>query len=547
MTRDNSLQRRNRMDLEALAGRRGNEDKHAIKWGDLDEIARRISLMQINGSVFDTVPLEKQTFEDTSGTEQNLVNYLMGTRAVADGAATDAQQALTDAAAVQTSFDALVTGFSGTIQSAITNIINSEIPAQIDVFEASYFNATTGQVLASALSSYYTIAGANAAITAAVESFEAEFRDPTTGQIKASALTSYYTSAQTDSAISSSETALQSSIDAVSANLTTNYYTITQTDSAIAASATTLQSNIDGVSSTVTTQGAAITDLQGNASAGYLIKAQAGGAVSLIDLVAADGSGAPSSIAKVSAEDIILDGTTSTKKLIVGDFSGNLVGNGAFQYGDLRGWSGYDASYVSASSFGGKKCMAFSYSQYSTKYADWYDQPAPVVEGDILSVKFKACLSDALGSAGVSIGLLFYDAADAFLTSAYIEATPSSTVWEESSDSVTVPAGAVYVKPRVRRHSGGSHTAYMTDIEVLRKRPGTTLITPNSITTSELNVAGDISALGLTAQFANITGKVSASQMEISNPANASRIEILDNKILIYNSGVLRVKIGDLT
>jgi len=44
-----------------------------------------------------------------------------------------------------------------------------------------------------------------------------------------------------------------------------------------------------------------------------------------------------------------------------------------------------------------------------------------------------------------------------------------------------------------------------------------------------------------------VTGSVSAAQIAISDESAADRVEIVDNKILIYDSNVLRVKIGDLS
>ena len=43
-----------------------------------------------------------------------------------------------------------------------------------------------------------------------------------------------------------------------------------------------------------------------------------------------------------------------------------------------------------------------------------------------------------------------------------------------------------------------------------------------------------------------VNGTVTASKIKISNPNNTSKVEILENKILIYNNNVVRVKIGDL-
>jgi len=44
-----------------------------------------------------------------------------------------------------------------------------------------------------------------------------------------------------------------------------------------------------------------------------------------------------------------------------------------------------------------------------------------------------------------------------------------------------------------------------------------------------------------------VTGSVSAAQIAISDESAADRIEIVPNKILIYDNNVLRVKIGDLS
>lgn len=79
-----------------------------------------------------------------------------------------------------------------------------------------------------------------------------------------------------------------------------------------------LEVNAGGTSAKITEQGSAISDLEGNASAGYLIRAQAGGAVSFIDLIAADGSGqTPTSIARVGADQILLEGSVFADQLAV--------------------------------------------------------------------------------------------------------------------------------------------------------------------------------------------------------------------------------------
>ena len=79
-------------------------------------------------------------------------------------------------------------------------------------------------------------------------------------------------------------------------------------------------------------QASAIADLEGNASAGYLIQAQAGGAVSLLDLIAADGSAGAVSVARLAADTILLDGTVKTAQMVI-DNSLEILEGGAFSYG----------------------------------------------------------------------------------------------------------------------------------------------------------------------------------------------------------------------
>ncbi|MFD2174339.1 hypothetical protein, partial [Rhodobacter lacus] len=89
-------------------------------------------------------------------------------------------------------------------------------------------------------------------------------------------------------------------------------------DSAMAAQIATVSASLGTVSASVATQGTAIADLEGAAQAGFLIEAQAGGVVSLLQLIAADGSGGTASVAKISARDILLDGSVYAAQLATG-------------------------------------------------------------------------------------------------------------------------------------------------------------------------------------------------------------------------------------
>jgi Putative phage tail protein len=90
---------------------------------------------------------------------------------------------------------------------------------------------------------------------------------------------------------------------------------------ALAASVATLDGDI---TASLIQQAEATADLEGNASAGYLLQAQAGGEVSLLQLIAADGSGTSASIARLSAEFIILDGSVSASHMMAGEVLVNI-------------------------------------------------------------------------------------------------------------------------------------------------------------------------------------------------------------------------------
>lgn len=106
------------------------------------------------------------------------------------------------------------------------------------------------------------------------------------------------------------------------------------------------QLNVDagGLSATITTQASAISTLEGNASAGYLIRAQAGNAVSLIDLVAADGSGlTPSSFVRIAGDDILLDGSVAARKITVHN-NADVFEDNFLDSGSLANWTNMNGS-----------------------------------------------------------------------------------------------------------------------------------------------------------------------------------------------------------
>lgn len=265
-----------------------------------------------------------------------------------------------------------ITNLTATVGGVSSNLsANYYTSAQTD--SAITGSATTLQANIDAVSStlstdYYTSAETDSAISVASTALQSNIDG-----ISSNLSTNYYTIAQADTAITAAETGLQSNIDGVSSNLSTNYYTSAQTDGEISTATSTaqtaLQSNIDDVAadlvtesttranadsaisttvtdltttvgtntSSISTQAAAITDIEGNMAAVLAFRVKAGTAGAELELIAADDpvSGSTSS-ARLTADNIILDGTVTADHLNISQLDAIAADVGTITAGVLR-------------------------------------------------------------------------------------------------------------------------------------------------------------------------------------------------------------------
>ncbi len=318
-------------------------------------------------------------------------------------------------------------------------------------------------------------------------------------EVAANLSTNYYTKAQTDGAISAVQTTLTGQINTGNSNLQGQInsilgLTISPT-SALAVTLTDLVADVGVAQSSITAQGSAIADLEGNASAGYLIRAQAGGSVSLLDLVAADGSAGSVSVAKISASQILLDGSVSAQQIVVTDFSGNLVLNGAMPYGDTRGWAGMPSSFLVIPKSSSPAVLASSPTAYVLRmFPDAALQAVTVARfdckpGQRFTSEFDAAAANQGSGINLTAGLrfLWYDASGAFISQTARAVTITAAPWATRTGAIAVaPTGAAYATVQAYRAGGDVGAVYITNMEVLRQRSGSLLITPQSITGAEL-------------------------------------------------------------
>lgn len=384
----------------------------------------------------------------------------------------------------------------------------------------------------------------------------------------------------TNSAISASATTLKAEIEnpagtSLGATLANSYYTEVDTDTAISTAVQTVKTEIEDVNgtslgATVNSQATSITDLETGASAGYLVKAQVDTngnpvAVSLLELIAADGTtSTPTSIAKLQADDILLDGTVSARKLQITDFT-DYAQLEKFENTD---WANYwtltqtygTISLSTGTGFFNKNALVFAATTTSTarvrasvaidvepdseyqieiwaRRSSNYAPRSGGTWGDSFLRAYKGTTSTQLQFTTVSAGVLS--------TNNTLSIDPqlsNATDFYKITGMISVPDDATSVTLKFYpRHSAG--TLSLSSLKVIRKLGGelivdgsitANLIEANSITAGKL-VSGEISTLGLT------IGTLSSSP-------SGERLVLKDDSIVVYDANNnVRVKIGDLS
>ncbi|MCD9149090.1 hypothetical protein [Pseudophaeobacter flagellatus] len=86
-----------------------------------------------------------------------------------------------------------------------------------------------------------------------------------------------------------------------------------------------LQSEIDGQSASIATLSAAVVDLEGNAAATYSLRALAGTSGAELELVATDAPEGAASLARLSADNILLEGSVLVDHLAADVLSANNI------------------------------------------------------------------------------------------------------------------------------------------------------------------------------------------------------------------------------
>ncbi|MCR9276253.1 MULTISPECIES: hypothetical protein [unclassified Mameliella] len=172
-------------------------------------------------------------------------------------------------------------------------------------------SATVGQNTADISSEELARVNADDALAADITALAADVGD------NAAAITAESVArANADSALSGQITTLTADVEGNTSAITAETVARTNADSALATDISTLQTDFNGIESSVTTQGNAISTLESFAAATYTIRAVAGSAEALLEVVAADDPvNGPVSAFRFDADAILFDGSVQAKHL----------------------------------------------------------------------------------------------------------------------------------------------------------------------------------------------------------------------------------------
>ena len=190
-----------------------------------------------------------------------------------------------------TSLTSTVNGNTASISSEATTRANADTALAADITSlTSTVNGNTADITSESV----TRANADTALAADITSLTSTVNSNT-----ASITSEAATRASADSALAADITSLTSTVNSNTANITSEAVTRANADSALASDITSLTSTVNGNTASITTNATAITDINDNASASYVLQLNANGKVAqmVLESNADAGTGATSTIA----------------------------------------------------------------------------------------------------------------------------------------------------------------------------------------------------------------------------------------------------------
>lgn len=347
---------------DALAQARSDlEDADAALAGDIDDLSNDV-VAQVSSARQDAADALAQARSDLEAADGVLASDISSLTATVGNNTAAIQQEATARANADTALAADITDLTATVddnaaaisQEAVaradadsalaadistlttavgdnTAAISQEAVARADAdaalaFDISTVQASAGDNAAAIQQESSARAAADRALASDILLLSAEIGDNAAG-----VLTESIARADADSVLAGQITTIGASVGDNTAAIQQEAIARADADSALAADISTVQSSVNGLDASVTQQATAISTLEGNAAATLAFRTKAGSAGAELELIAADDPSGSTSIARISATDIILNGTVTAELINVVELSAISATLGTFQ------------------------------------------------------------------------------------------------------------------------------------------------------------------------------------------------------------------------
>lgn len=338
----------------------------------------------------------------------------------------------------------------------------------------------------------------------------------------------------------------------VQAHLTQNYLTVAETNQAIAsfdlATSATLGTGWAAVKQSQT----ALADLNGSVARFRNMATVDGVNYAGIEAVAFSGAGTGTgTVVKLYGDQVIVPGSLSAREVVVHDGSGNLFPDPQFASLSIAAWTPLtNASQfmvprkVSDLAAGTIKTNAPAATVLSLLPHGAFNPHlfSPIFEvrpGERFNLAFDAAVVGG-GAHDMRLRLAWRNNTGALTgTLQELRVTTAPEGWQRYTlDTGAVPAGVVGASIYIYSVGQQTTTAYLTNFQIVRKRSGAVLITPNSVTAELMNVE----------QLSAITANVGDLRSFNYNPSTGTGWRITNDGLLTLPWGSIQgAWIGDLT